>query len=565
MDLGQAVVRILLALGVFTYLSVSHLTTASPILGYVVLIVSFSYLLFSLAIAAWNIARPGANHARRTTSLLVDTSVITYALIAGGEITSIVVGGYLWVTIANGLRFGRQYLYITNLASIAGFLLALSLSDYWRENIILGVGLVVWMAILPLYVARLLVRLETALAESEQANVSKSQFIANMSHELRTPLNAVIGYSEMLEEDAQAQGRGQDVIDLQKIQRAASHLLAMINEILDYSKIEAGRIGLNIEYFDAAVLVGEVTNAVGPMLEQNNNRFLLEMAENACFDGYGDINKLRQVLINVLSNACKFTRDGSISLRLSRQAQGDGDCLVFSVTDTGIGMSAEQLQRLFRPFVQADESTTRKYGGTGLGLAISKRYCELMGGSISVSSEINKGSTFTLCLPLRTELAPIKQSPGGEQVDITATAGEPGPRTGPASRAGSPPVMVVDDDPVFRSALRLFLQAHGADVVEAANGLEALEIANSRHLSMIFLDVMMPHMGGPEFLRALKTCPGHKAVPVVAFTGLEAADENDIMDDGWVQDIVHKGDYDLQGLMKQVNVLLRKHLITAAG
>ncbi len=233
---------------------------------------------------------------------------------------------------------------------------------------------------------------------AEAANRAKSEFLANMSHELRTPLNAIIGYSEMLLEDAQEMGQHGCLRDLRRIQSAGKHLLGLINHILDLSKIEAGKMELNLERFEVRLMLDEVINTVQALAERNCNRLVVECAADLG-EMVADQTKTRQVLFNLLSNASKFTENGSIRLEAHGVARGEKKWVQFRVEDTGIGMSGEQLGNLFRPFTQADASTTRRYGGTGLGLAISRHYCQMMDGEITFESELGKGSTFTVCLP----------------------------------------------------------------------------------------------------------------------------------------------------------------------
>ena len=255
--------------------------------------------------------------------------------------------------------------------------------------------------------------LHRAKEAAEAASQSKSAFLANMSHELRTPLNAIIGYSEMLQEEVSDLGQDDLVPDLKKIQSSGQHLLGLINDILDLSKIEAGKMDLCLETFDITAMIHEVSATIQPLVQKNNNALALN-----CPDDIGvmhaDPTKVRQGLFNLLSNASKFTENGSITLTARRGAESDGKEFIFlSVTDSGIGMSAEQMGKLFHAFTQADASTTRKYGGTGLGLAITRRFCELMGGDIQVESELAKGITFTIQLPtVVAELVqPVAASP----------------------------------------------------------------------------------------------------------------------------------------------------------
>ncbi|WP_340643586.1 CHASE4 domain-containing protein [Phormidium pseudopriestleyi] len=239
-----------------------------------------------------------------------------------------------------------------------------------------------------------------AKVTAELANKSKSQFLANMSHELRTPLNAIIGYSEILQEEAEELKPEELNADLGKIESAGRHLLGLINDILDLSKIEAGKMELYLESFPVPVTIQEIVFTVQPLVQKNGNQLQVD-CEPEIGEMYADVTKVRQILFNLLGNACKFTHQGTIFLRVF---QKEGEMIIFEVRDTGIGMTQEQIDKLFQPFTQADTSTTRKYGGTGLGLAISKQFCQMMGGDITVDSELGKGSTFTIQLPLRVNL-----------------------------------------------------------------------------------------------------------------------------------------------------------------
>jgi two-component system, sensor histidine kinase and response regulator len=249
---------------------------------------------------------------------------------------------------------------------------------------------------------------EEAREAAEGANRTKSSFLASISHELRTPLTAIIGFSEMLLADAQAEGRAEAADDLQRIMDSARHLLGLINEILDLSKIEAQKMELHLETFEVAGIIREVGDTIGPLVKKKSNRLVIAAAPNLG-SMYADVTKLRQSLLNLLSNANKFTKLGEVRLAVDRLSDRGADRLRFTISDTGIGMTREQMGRLFQAFQQADSSTSRKYGGTGLGLVITKKFCEMMGGRISVESEPGRGSTFAFELP--AEVSELENKP----------------------------------------------------------------------------------------------------------------------------------------------------------
>lgn len=376
-------------------------------------------------------------------------------------------------------------------------------------------------------------RLKANLArdEAEQANSAKSAFLANMSHELRTPMNAIIGYSEILIEEAEELEPAEFVPDLKKILAAGKHLLGLINDVLDLSKIEAGKTMLCPEEFSVVSVVDDVIATVNPLIAKNDNNLVLNIQP-----GIGlmcaDLTKVRQCLLNLISNASKFTEKGTITLQVVAQplAEGDGqdqlqlgggEQIAFAVSDTGIGMTPDQLGKLFESFTQADASTTRKYGGTGLGLAISRRFSRLMGGDITVASVIGEGSTFTLVVP-RGVVAPDESQPDG--LAVAGTPREDSADLAAPQVAPRATVLVIDDDPSVRDLTGRSLVRQGYAVHTAGTGVEGLALARQLRPDVITLDVLMPGMDGWTVLQQLKADPELAPIPVVMMSMLDATD-----------------------------------------
>jgi PAS domain S-box-containing protein len=349
--------------------------------------------------------------------------------------------------------------------------------------------------------------LKLAMAQAEEANRTKSKFLANMSHELRTPLNAVIGITEMLKEDAEDLGQDDFLEPLDRIHRAGNHLLNLINEILDLSKIEAGRLELHLEEVDVPALVRDVATTSEALAAKNRNRLQVN-----CPADLGSMHtepmRVRQVILNLLSNACKFTENGEVSLAVRRDPKPGCDWITFVVADTGIGMTAEQMARVFEEFSQADSSTTRRYGGTGLGLAISRRLCHLLGGDIAVASTPGAGSTFTVRLPAA--------APQSAAVAPCAPVEPALPAPSAVRTTGK--ILVIDDEETVRDLMRRFLAREGFDVVTAEDGEAGLALARRLRPALITLDVLMPGLDGWSVLQAIKADPELADTPVVMLT-----------------------------------------------
>ncbi len=340
--------------------------------------------------------------------------------------------------------------------------------------------------------------------EADSANLAKSQFLANMSHELRTPLNAIIGYAEMLQEDAEDGGDSTAVQDLSRILTAAKHLLSLINEILDLSKIEAGRMDVAAANFDPTELLDELIDTVRPLAEQNSNTIVM-----AGIVPHGVINtdamKVRQCVLNLLSNACKFTKNGRIEIQFERRAINGVEQVCITVRDTGIGMSRDHMSRLFQPFVQADPSITQQYGGTGLGLTITRRFAQLLGGDVAVQSKLGEGSAFTLHVPADFANASAALGAAAKIDDIQGSA-------------DAPLVIVIEDEPDARELAARALTRAGFAVQGVGGGEAGLALARAKSPALVLLDIFLPDRSGWRVLQSLKHDPKTQDIPVVVLS-----------------------------------------------
>jgi signal transduction histidine kinase/CheY-like chemotaxis protein len=338
----------------------------------------------------------------------------------------------------------------------------------------------------------------------EKASEAKSAFLASMSHELRTPMTAIIGYTEILLEQAEDDGDESTIADLKTIHSAGKHLLELINSVLDISKIEAGKMEVYYEAFSVSELVQNVVSLTKPLIQDKNNQLVLKCETNVGFMD-SDRIKVRQALFNLISNASKFTERGIITVSVARSSTNGEDWVTFTVADTGIGMTAEQVEKLFQAFSQADSSIGSKYGGTGLGLSLTKKFCELLSGSISVESQYGSGTTFTMRLPAggreATSLEPSVDEAGGNET--------------------SPLVLVIDDDPAVHQFVSRSLEKRKIRVIATSDGEYGLALAKRYRPQAIILDIIMQKIDGWQVLSRLKSDPDVSTIPVLVLTVLE--------------------------------------------
>ena len=355
-----------------------------------------------------------------------------------------------------------------------------------------------------------------AREEADRANEAKSQFLANMSHELRTPLNAVIGLTEMLKEDAEDDDNEEYLEPLDRIHVSGRHLLALINDVLDLSKIEAGKVELHYEKFSISELLKDVVNTSNTLIEKNNN--VINTSLNIDSDIINsDFIRIKQIVLNLVSNAAKFTSDGEIKIDVRRMEVDHKEKLEISVSDSGIGMSEEQIGKLFEAFTQADSSTTRQYGGTGLGLSITRHLCRLLGGDVTVQSEEGVGTRFTASILTDDQGKPDDVDSGVNlEKDLNISSGETFPFEAPPFKDNSDiEILIIDDDPTIRELMERHLKRGGYNVVLADGGKIGIDMARSRQPDVIILDILMPEFDGWSVLRALKADPSTKQIPVV--------------------------------------------------
>ena len=518
---GQATVRLGLLLVVLAYLLWSDMTGSRPPAYEPVLMMVLMGFCIGTGLLVGILARPGVSHVRRAIGMVSDYGLMAAAMTVMGEPLAWVYVLIMWVTVGNGLRYGTRYLYVAMAAAVGAFSVPLLATTYWQANLILGLGLLVGLVAVPMYLSGLLRQLTRATHEALRANEAKSRFLANMSHEFRTPLNGLAGVSELL---ATTRLDNEQREYLATIRVSTQNLLSLVEDVLDISAIEAGKLKLADAGFDLREAVESVDLMLRPGAQAKGLNYESRIAPDVPTRLRGDSDHLRQVLINLVANAVKFTRDGSVRLAVEL-ADGEGEALRlrFTVTDTGIGIPENAKERLFNAFEQVDSTLARGFDGTGLGTSIAKKLAEAMGGSIGFESRENVGSRFWVELPfardsLETTAPAFDAGDAGPGADASArnviAFGDPFLRH--RARVRQMQVLIADDHAANRMVLERILQKAGHAVVSVDGGealLDAVEVAD---YAAIICDLHMPGLSGIDLLGHLRTMQaGAPATPVI--------------------------------------------------
>jgi two-component system, sensor histidine kinase RpfC len=496
-EFEQALIRSVIVLALTLFL-IAKGSDPKPIF------VCLVYFALSIVMMTLITLHPNKNKARQWVSMLMDVGATSYELFLTGEMGGVFVGVYLWLIMGYGLRYGSLFFKGTYIASLVGFSCALGLHPYWALHSELGIGLFATLVLIPLHTLRLQLRLEHAIVDSNNANQAKTKFLSHMSHEIRTPLNGIVGASELLAKTS-LDTKQRNYVHM--INNSSNMVKQLVNEVLDIAKIEQGKLVLDYVDFDINEMLDNVESFF--KIEARKNGLQFNLAHNIEYNHLnGSRLHIEQVLYNLIGNAIKFTESGSVTLSIKQSNFPDVTKVKFEIVDTGIGISDEVKDSIFEAFTQADSSISRVYGGTGLGTTISKQLVTLMGGAISLETELGKGSTFSFELTLE------KSSYIPPVINVNNIVSLSDHRKFNKKLR----VLAADDNVVNRMIISEVLKSHNCKVSLVENGDEALDSLESNEFDLMILDLNMPNMSGLEVLGIYNALPGAKSTPCIILT-----------------------------------------------